>query len=321
MRIFGSDRIDGILQKLGLEEGEAIVHSWINKALEKAQQKVEARNYDIRKNLLKFDDVMNDQRKVIYEQRIELMEVDDVSETIADMRHETVDALVGTHIPENAYPEQWDTKGLQAEVERVFGLDLPIVDWAAEEGIADEEIRHRLYDAADRRIAEKAAKYGRDMLRMLEKSLLLQLLDQNWKEHLLQLDFLRQGIGLRAYAQKDPLNEYKREAFNMLDAMLTRMRESVTSVLSHLEVQLEEPDQEPAREMFPPRQRIMTETHLDPMTGENEMVDDPAAASPGRRRRGQAIDPADPGTWGKVPRNSRCPCGSGKKYKHCHGRI
>ncbi len=329
MRIFGSERMDGILQKLGLEQGEAIVHSWINKALEKAQQKVEARNYDIRKNLLKFDDVMNDQRKVIYEQRIELMEIDDVSETITDMRHETVDVLVAQHIPENAYPEQWDVEGLTTEVSQIFGLDLPIKDWAAEEGIADEEMRNRLYSAADSRIAEKAARYGRDVLRMVEKSLLLQILDQCWKEHLQQLDFLRQGIGLRAYAQRDPLNEYKREAFNMFEHMLTRMRETVTRVLSNLELQMEQPPQE----MFAPQEVPTTETHLDPASGANEMAEEPELAMAGtgagagssgeirRRQPARQIDPQDPSTWGKVPRNSACPCGSGKKYKHCHGRI
>ena len=331
MRIFGSERMDGILQKLGLEEGEAIVHSWINKALAKAQQKVEARNYDIRKNLLKFDDVMNDQRKVIYEQRIELMEVDDVSDTVADMRHETVDVLVAQHIPENVYPEQWDVDGLDEEVTKIFGLDLPIKDWAAEEGIADEEMRNRLYSAADSRIAEKAARYGRDVLRMVEKSLLLQILDQCWKEHLQQLDFLRQGIGLRAYAQRDPLNEYKREAFNMFEHMLTRMRETVTRVLSNLELQMEQQPQE----MFAPQPVPTTETHIDPSSGTNEMAEEPEMAMAGagagagaggsgevrRRQPARQIDPQDPSTWGKVPRNSACPCGSGKKYKHCHGRI
>ena len=236
MRIFGSQRMDGMLQRLGLKEGEAIFHPWINKALEKAQQKVEARNFDIRKNLLKFDDVMNDQRKVIYEQRRELMNATDVSETVTDMRHETVEDLVRRHVPERAYPEQWDVPGLHDEVVRIFGLDLPVKDWAEEEGIADEELRKRILDAADRRMAEKAANFGPDIMRMIEKSLLLQLLDQIWKEHLLALDHLRQGIGLRAYAQRDPLNEYKREAFNLFEEMLTQLRERVTSVLSRVEI-------------------------------------------------------------------------------------
>ena len=213
MRIFGSGRIDGMLQRLGLKEGEAIIHPWVNKALEKAQQKVEARNFEIRKNLLKFDDVMNDQRKVVYEQRKELMHAEDVAQTVSDMRHHVIDELVRRHVPENAYAEQWNMPGLHAEVLRIFNLDLPLAEWAAEEGIADEEIRSGLRDIADRKMAEKAANYGTDVMRMVEKSLLLQILDQLWKEHLLSLDHLRQGIGLRAYGQRDPLNEYKREAF------------------------------------------------------------------------------------------------------------
>jgi preprotein translocase subunit SecA len=212
MRIFGSDRMDGILQRLGLKEGEAIVHTWINKALEKAQQKVEARNFDIRKNLLRYDDVMNDQRKVIYEQRKDLMRVADVSDTLAEMRQEVIEAAVRRCIPENAYAEQWDTNGLHEECLRLFGLDLPIAEWAKEEGIADKEIEERISQAVDRKMAEKAANYGPEVMRIAERSILLQLLDQAWKDHLLQLDHLRHGIGLRAYAQRDPLNEYKREA-------------------------------------------------------------------------------------------------------------
>ncbi|MCW5732259.1 MAG: SEC-C domain-containing protein, partial [Alphaproteobacteria bacterium] len=315
MRIFGSDRMDGILQKLGLKEGEAIVHTWINKALEKAQQKVEARNYDMRKNLLRFDDVMNDQRKVIYEQRIELMQAEDVADTLADMREEVIEELIRRHIPEKAYPEQWDAAGLHTEVLRIFNLDLPIVEWTKEEGIADEEIRARLNDAANRKMAEKAANYGPDVMRMVEKSLLLQLLDQFWKDHLLQLDHLRQGIGLRAYAQRDPLNEYKREAFNLFEGMLARLRENVTSVLAHIELRVEQP---PAPEMFQPRQTPMREQRIDPATGENM-----AEAAEGNTQtivRPQ-VDPNDPATWGRTSRNAPCPCGSGKKYKHCHGKV
>ena len=205
MRIFGSERMDSILVKLGLEEGEAITHPWINRALEKAQQKVEARNFDIRKNLLRFDDVMNDQRKVIYEQRLELMETDDVAETVADMRHDTIEEIVMRHIPPKTYAEQWDTAGLEIEVKGVFGLDLPVKDWAAEEGIADAEIIERLTERTDRHMAEKAANIGPDLMRRIEKDFLMQTLDHHWKDHLLQLDHLRQAIGLRAYAQKDPL--------------------------------------------------------------------------------------------------------------------
>ncbi|WP_119421631.1 preprotein translocase subunit SecA [Desertibaculum subflavum] len=319
MRIFGSDRMDGILKRLGLKENEAIIHPWINKALEKAQQKVEARNYEIRKNLLRFDDVMNDQRKVIYEQRIELMRASDVADTVGEMRSETVERMVSAAIPENAYPEQWDTASLADEVKRVFGLDLPVADWAKEEGIADEEIRRRILDVADKQIAEKAANYGPDVMRMVEKSLLLQILDQAWKEHLLHLDHLRQGIGLRAYGQRDPLNEYKREAFNLFEAMLTRLREQVTGVLAHVELRIDQP---PPMPQEPPPGLFHAE-HINPLTGENEM--ETATATLPRVRRGgagaAAVDPADPSTWARTSRNAACPCGSGKKYKHCHGRL
>ena len=333
MRIFGSERIDGMLQKLGLEEGEAIVHPWVNKALEKAQQKVEARNFEIRKNLLKYDDVMNDQRKVIYEQRRELMAAEDVADDIADMRHQVIDDMVDRCIPEKAYPEQWNTNALHEETLRVLGMDLPVAEWAKEEGIADAEIRERLTDGADRMMAEKAANYGPEVMRSVEKSLLLQILDQVWKEHLLTLDHLRQGIGLRAYGQRDPLNEYKREAFSLFKAMLEHLRERVTLVLCHIELRLA-----PIEEMmFQQPEQKMTETREDPAlrlsareaaVAEAAPAEAPAAgpallpAFPIRRRQAAAtLDPDDPATWGRVPRNAPCPCGSGKKYKHCHGRV
>ena len=322
MRIFGSERMDGMLKKLGLEEGEAIVHSWINKALEKAQQKVEARNFDIRKQLLRFDDVMNDQRKVIYEQRKDLMRAEEVADTIVDMRHEVIEDMVAQCIPSDAMSEQWDLDGLHEECLRLLSLDLPVADWAKEEGIADEEILERLIDLSDRRMAEKAANYGPEVMRLAEKSLLLQILDHSWKEHLLQLDHLRQGIGLRAYAQRDPLNEYKREAFEMFEEMLRRVRNSVTEILSHVELTFDESEQE----MFQREQQSMQESREDPAFA---MTDEPFAATgtdgvatPVQSRTAAAvIDPNDPSTWGKVPRNAPCPCGSGKKYKHCHGRA
>ncbi len=323
MRIFGSERIDGMLQKLGLEEGEAIVHPWVNKALEKAQQKVEARNFEIRKNLLKFDDVMNDQRKVVYEQRKELMTEEDVSHTVNGMRQHVIAGLVTTHVPANAYAEQWNIHGLHAEVLRIFNLNLPLAEWAAEEGIADAEIRERLTEAVDRKMAEKAANYGPEIMRMVEKSLLLQILDQVWKEHLLGLDHLRQGIGLRAYAQKDPLNEYKREAFNLFEAMLERLRERVTSVLAHVELQLT-PKEEA---LLQPGEQEMHETREDPAfahadAGPQQSAAAAAAPTPVRSRQVSAnVDPKDPSTWGRVARNNPCPCGSGKKYKHCHGQL
>jgi preprotein translocase subunit SecA len=320
MRIFGSERMDGVLRRLGLKEGEAIVHSWINKALEKAQQKVEARNFEIRKNLLRFDNVMNDQRKVIYEQRREIMTTDDVSDTVVDMRDQVLDGIVAEHMPEKALPDQWNMTGLQTEVDRVFGLDLPVLEWAKEEGIADEGVRERISKAVDRKMAEKAANWGPDLMRTAEKSVLLQLLDQFWKDHLLQLDHLRQGIGLRAYAQKDPLNEYKSEAFELFDGLLTRLRESVTASLAHLEIRTEAPMSKPES----PDGFQWNEEHDDlaNMLAEQPELADALLEGDGRAHGAMAtavLDPDDPSTWGKVPRNAQCPCGSGKKFKHCHG--
>jgi preprotein translocase subunit SecA len=321
MRIFGSERMDSMLQKLGLEEGEAIVHPWINKALEKAQQKVEARNFDIRKQLLQYDDVMNDQRKVIYEQRKELMRTDDVSETVDAMREETLDELVSAAIPEKAFAEQWDAHMLHEEVLRVFGIDAPIAEWAAEEGIADQEIRERLQKQIDAKMASKVANYGAELMKMAEKNLLLQLLDQYWKDHLLRLDHLRQGIGLRAFGQKNPLNEYKREAFDMFQDMLGRLREGVTQLLSHLEIQLQAPEAIPT----PQGPTDMAEQHAELDQFADAAASGDAAARPARRAAApaaaSAINPNDPSTWGKVPRNAACPCGSGKKHKHCHGKL
>jgi preprotein translocase subunit SecA len=324
MRIFGSERMDGMLQKLGLGEGEAIIHPWINKALEKAQQKVEARNYDIRKNLLKFDDVMNDQRKEIYAQRREIMDAEDVQETVTDMRHEVIEDMVAHTIPARALPEQWDTDALHEEVLRIIGLDLPVQDWAREEGIADEEIRTRISDAVDRKLAEKVANFGPDLMRLAEKSLLLQFVDHLWKEHLLSLDHLRQGIGLRAYAQKDPLNEYKAEAFSLFVGMLDHLRESVTGALCRVEVGPAPPGADLMPDMAPWE---MHETREDPALALANGGDEPLPEGAVRRREpvrhaaAELIDPNDPTSWGKVPRNAPCPCGSGKKYKHCHGRA
>ena len=342
MRIFGSERIDTMLRKLGLEEGEAIIHPWINKALEKAQKKVEERNYEIRKNLLKFDDVMNDQRKVIYEQRKELMVTEDVSETVVEMREQAIDDAVSRCIPEKAYAEQWDTDTLHEEAVRLLDLDLPIKDWAAEEGIAEEEIRDRLMKKSAEKMAAKTANYGAELMRMAEKSLLLQLLDQTWKEHLLALDHLRQGIGLRAYGQKDPLNEYKREAFDMFEDMLNNLRETVTSVMCHLELSIDA-DELAAMEHD---DLEMHESRVDPAFANADAgagmhpaavmqpqqqgaavlsaATDPADAPPGwelNQALGRWVDPKDPETWGKVPRNATCPCGTGKKFKHCHGQV
>jgi preprotein translocase subunit SecA len=318
MRIFGSERMDSMLQRLGLKEGEAIIHPWVNKALAKAQQKVEARNYDIRKQLLKFDDVMNDQRKVVYEQRREIMSAEDVSQTIADMREETVEEAVGRAIAENSLPEQWDVAGLHAECLRLFALDLPIAEWAAEEGITGEEITRRIAAAAERKMAEKAANYGPELIRMAEKSLLLQLLDQSWKDHLLSLDHLRQGINLRAYAQRDPLNEYKREAFELFEAMLVNLRQNVTSVLSHVELQV------PAAgfaDVFADPEEALAEPARATGTGGRAFPARPQRARRGGDGGGEAPRLAGRPPWAGTPRNAPCPCGSGRKFKHCHGRV
>ncbi len=310
MRIFGSERMDSMLQKLGLEEGEAIIHPWINKALEKAQQKVEARNFDIRKNLLKFDDVMNDQRKVVFEQRIELMDGEAIQDAVTEMRHDVVDDLVASHIPEKAYPEQWDMEGLTEEVRKYLNLDLPLKDWADEEGIADEEVKDRLRRTADEAMAQKVARYTPDVMRQVEKAILLQTLDNLWREHLANLDHLRSVVGFRGYAQRDPLQEYKTEAFTLFEAMLAQLRQMTTAQLLRVELVTEQPPQMPA-------EPEMHAHHIDPLTGEDEMAlaDAQTVVAAGQR------DPNNPATWGKVGRNEACPCGSGKKYKHCHGAL
>jgi len=309
MRIFGSERMDSMLQKLGLEEGEAIIHPWINKALEKAQQKVEARNFDIRKNLLKFDDVMNDQRKVVFDQRIDLMDSDAIQDAVTDMRHDVIDDLVASHIPERAYPEQWDTEGLQEEVRKYLNLDLPIKDWAAEEGIADEEVKERLTRTADEAMAQKVAKYTPEVMRRVEKAILLQTLDNLWREHLANLDHLRSVVGFRGYGQRDPLQEYKTESFTLFESMLAQLRQITTAQLLRVELVTEQPPEMP-------QMPEMHEHHINPMTGEDEMAQPNAQPQASRER-----DPNNPATWGKVGRNEACPCGSGKKYKHCHGAL
>src|SRR5215831_11808983 len=325
MRIFGNNKVLDWVQKKGMADDEALTHRWLNKALETAQGKVEARNFEIRKNLLRFDDVMNSQRKEIYKERIELMATEDVSDTIAGMRRDVVDNLVARTIPEDVYAEQWKVGELKEEAQRIFGLDLPIEDWAKEEGIAEEEIKTRLNDAVDRLFAQRAAQYGAEVWRQVEKSVLMQLFDQSWKEHLLHLDHLRQGIGLRAYGQKDPLNEYKREAFNLFNDLLTGLREQVVGLLATLQLRMEQP-------AMPEMPTNMHEVHEDPMLA-TALRDDPAfdPADPDgggvatlhrpRQVAKAARDPNDPSTWGKVARNAPCPCGSGKKFKHCHGRV
>ncbi|HKM64458.1 MAG TPA: preprotein translocase subunit SecA [Acidisphaera sp.] len=330
MRIFGSDRMGGMLQRLGLKEGEAIVHPWINKALEKAQKKVEARNFDMRKNVLKYDDVMNDQRKEVYAQRREFMKAADVSETVTEMRAEVLDTMVATRIPERAFAEQWELAELTDDVRRIFNLDLPIAEWGAEEGVDEAIIRERIGEAVDAAMATKAANLGPDLMRAIEKSLLLQILDAVWKEHLIALEYMRQGIGLRAYGQRDPLNEFKREAFALFGAMLEELKERVTTMLSRVELAPEPVYQPPPQPMFafqpepePVYAGVAPEPPmLGPMGGDGNgdlALEAPPVVT--QAARSAAVDPDVPATWANTPRNAPCPCGSGKKYKHCHGRL
>ncbi len=323
MRIFAGDKLESLLsnRNIGLQEGEALEHPLISKMLERAQAKVESMHFEIRKNLLKFDDVMNDQRKVIYEQRREIMEAETIEDIAADMRHEAIEDTVTATIPPGTYAEQWDVNSLHTECQRLLGLDLPIADWAKEEGIADGEILERIIDVSDKRMAAKVAHYSAQIWRQLEKSIVLQLLDQSWKEHLLNLDHVRQGINLRAFGQKDPLNEYKAEAFSAFENMLNTMSETITQTLSLVEINIE------GREVSVPMEgpQEMHETRQDPAlmgTGkapESLRPDNVQTLNPGPQKR--AFDNADPTTWGKVQRNATCPCGSGKKFKHCHGQL
>ena len=317
MRIFASERLDGILRRFGLKEGEAIIHPWINRALEKAQEKVEARNFDIRKNLLRFDNVMNDQRKVIYEQRREIMQAEEVGAMVADMRQEVIAGIVARAIPENSYAEKWNIDGLHEEVLRLFQLDLPVKEWGKEEGIADREIEERIQQAADTKMAAKVEAYGPEIMQMAEKSLLLQILDQSWKDHLLTLDHLRQGINLRAYAQRDPLREYQAEAFNLFEQMLAGLRETVTQVLAQVELRVNRPEDVEAQQRAA-MQREMHESRFDPALGappEPEFAT--AAGAVAAASAALALNP----DWVHTPRNAPCPCGSGKKFKHCHGSV
>ncbi|MFZ1963183.1 MAG: preprotein translocase subunit SecA [Roseiarcus sp.] len=327
MRIFGSDRMDAMLKRLGLKEGEAIVHPWINKALEKAQQKVEARNFDMRKNILKFDNVMNDQRKVIFEDRREMMAQDSLEPTIAEMRAGVIDDLVAKHIPHDAYPEAWDVAGLKQEVAAKLNLDLPVEAWAKEEGIADEEMAERLLKAADEGYAARVERNTPEAMRYIEKQVILQSLDHLWREHLVTLDHLRQVIGWRGMGQRDPLNEYKAEAFDLFRILIAQWHEAVIAQMMRIEVRFQAPEPPP-----PPMQF----QHLDPRTGENEaqfgQIAEPvdggpfsavavaATAAPALARAAER-DPDNPATWGKIGRNEPCPCGSGKKFKHCHGQF
>ena len=320
MRIFGSDRMDGMLQKLGLQEGEAIVHPWINKALEKAQQKVESRNFDARKNVLKFDDVMNDQRKVIFEQRIEMMQgEDDMTEIIDEMREEVVGRIVSTTMPEKAYPDEWKLDELKEGVLEYLNLDLPVHEWADEEGIDDKDVKERILEAANSAAKERAERFGPEVTSQVQKMILLQTLDHLWREHLENLEHLRSVIGFRGFGQRDPLAEYKSESFELFNSLLGNLRQAVTAQMMRVElVQQAAGEDYDAPEMH---------TSLSDPYGDNEYEDyegddyGRAIVTPSRAQAAEGRDPNNPDTWGRVGRNEPCPCGSGKKYKHCHGSF
>ncbi|MGV3490669.1 MAG: SEC-C metal-binding domain-containing protein, partial [Devosia sp.] len=335
MRIFPVEGMNKTLTTLGLEDGESITHPWVTKAIVRAQARVEARNFDIRKNILKYDDVMNDQRKVIFSERIDLMDMEDVSETTANMRHEVVDDIIAKSIPERSYPEQWNAEQLQTAAKTYLNIDVPVVEWAAEDGIDAEIVRERLIKVADETAAAKVARYSPDIMRQVEKQILLQSIDGLWREHLVTLDHLSKVVGWRGLAQRDPLNEYKREAFELFEQLLAQLRELVTTQLSHVELVQRQPAP-------PPTLDNLSEIHLDPDTGENDVVTQesgtmPRALSPAPKLAGIAaagaaagagvveIDPAlkpiDPKLLVGVSRNAPCPCGSGKKFKHCHGSF
>ena len=311
MRIFGSERLDKVLSTLGMKEGEAIVHPWVNKSLERAQAKVEGRNFDIRKQLLKFDDVMNDQRKVIFSQRREIMEAQDLSEIVQDMRYQVIEDLVEEFMPPKSYADQWNTEGLQAAIIETLNQDMPIVAWADEEGVDNDDIEERIQNASDEYMAEKGASFGPEAMRQIEKQVLLQTIDTKWREHLLTLEHLRSVVGFRGYAQRDPLNEYKTEAFQLFEGLLDSLRTEVTKTLARIQ----------------PLSKEQQEMLLKQMQAQREALDAPVqkaqeeAESPAATPLVAGFDENDPSTWGDPGRNDPCPCGSGEKFKHCHGRF
>ena len=315
LRIFAGDRLDAIMRTFGVEEGEAITHRWLNGAIATAQKRVEQRNYEIRKNLLKYDDVVNDQRKAVFEQRHEFMIADDLAEIIVEMRNDTIEDIVARHLPPKAYADQWDVDGLTEQAESLLGLQVPIKDWASEEGIANDEIEKRLRDAADQRAAEREIMISPEQTRQVEKNFLLQMVDMQWREHLLHLDHLRNVIGLRGYGQRDPLNEYKTEAFALFETLIGNLRQSVTKWMMTVEFRFAQPEPAPAP---------MYEIHVDPLSGENERalesVGATLAAGGAGERAALPLSALPPG-FESTGRNQPCPCGSGKKFKHCHGAL
>ncbi|WP_120499459.1 preprotein translocase subunit SecA [Roseovarius sp. EL26] len=307
MRIFGSERLEKVLSTLGMKEGEAIIHPWVNKSLERAQAKVEGRNFDIRKQLLKFDDVMNEQRKVIFKQRLDIMRADNLSSVAQEMRHEVISDLVDTYMPPKTYADQWDTEGLHAAIGEQLNIDAPVVSWAAEEGVDDEDIIERLENAADEMMAQKASQFGPENMRMIEKQMLLQTIDAKWREHLLTLEHLRSVVGFRGYAQRDPLNEYKNESFQLFETMLDSLRHEVTQKLSQVRPISEEEQQAMMQQLIQQQQAMAAATSNEEQEASADAVD--------------GFDENDSSTWGNPSRNDSCPCGSGKKFKHCHGRL
>ena len=310
MRIFGSERLDKVLSTLGMKDGEAIVHPWVNKSLERAQAKVEGRNFDIRKQLLKFDDVMNDQRKAIFGQRLDILEADDLADVVQDMRHDIIDDLVNTYMPPKSYADQWDTEGLYASLLEQLNIDVPVVKWADEEGVDDETIREKLEKAADEMMAEKAVAFGPDTMRQVEKQILLQTIDRKWREHLITLEHLRSVVGFRGYAQRDPLNEYKSEAFQLFEALLDGLRVDVTKQLSQVRPISEEEQRAMMQQMIAQQEQLKQAAQKAQAAGDTKV-----------KAGTVAFDENDRSTWGNPGRNDPCPCGSGKKFKHCHGRL
>jgi preprotein translocase subunit SecA len=327
MRIFGSERLDKVLSTLGMKEGEAIVHPWVNKSLEKAQAKVEGRNFDIRKQLLRFDDVMNDQRRAIFEQRMEIMRSDQVGDVAADMRLQLISDLVDLNMPPKSYPDQWDTQGLRDACREMLNLDLPVPDWAAEEGVDQAGVMERIVAASDKMMAEKSEAFGAETMATIEKQVLLQAIDGKWREHLLRLEHLRSVVSFRGYAQRDPLNEYKTEAFQLFEGLLNSLREQVTQQLSRIRPVTKEEQEEMMRQMLAAQQTARVQTAAP----KAEPAAQPAVAPPlpasaeapaaARVPIFAGFDEADPSTWGNPGRNDPCPCGSGEKFKHCHGRL
>ena len=308
MRIFGSDRLDLILKKLGLEEGESIVHPWINTALERAQKKVESRNFEIRKTLLKFDNVMNDQRKVIFEQRLDLLKEENVNETIHEMRLEVVSEILNKAIPENSFIDDWDSELIEKEVKRIFNLKAPIKNWLKDTEIDSEQLEAKLNEYFDEEYLKKRKGFGEQISDSIEKSILMQIIDQNWTDHLGQLEDLRQIVGIRGYGQRDPLNEYKSESFLLFENLLNKFREDVTRTLFHIRMVSDEA----IEKLNENNNQIETHHNKDENISKNKTVINKA--------KNIEIDPNNPSTWGKVGRNELCPCGSGKKYKNCHGK-